>query len=392
MFKQNPLSSLSDSQIINRLDTLVQKERETTLEVLCHIIEMDRRSLYLGRGYASLFEYCTRHLGYSESAASRRIKTARCIRDFPEVYEMLAKNEMNLSTVSKLSGILNENNKNELLEEVRFQSARKVDAIIARIRPLSMLRERVKPVYIKKSPIIPTRSITSDNDSKAAQCRSESACESGRKFTADVGGKKLATGSSAQKQGSVLEQKFKLEFAVSSGFMKKLEVAKALLSKKHPRGVSFETLFEALLDEYLEKYNPAQKIQRREKRRAKKNGKQDKSSKVKKTRQAGTLTAANTENKTPKNSKRSRHIPQAIRDKVFTRDRGKCTFVGPGGVRCNSTWNLEIDHIKPFARGGDHSIYNFRLLCAKHNHHEAERIYGRSFMERHRNKASSIRK
>jgi hypothetical protein len=75
-----------------------------------------------------------------------------------------------------------------------------------------MLRERVKPVYIKKSPIIPTRSITSGNDSKAAQRRSESASESGRKFTADVGGKKLATGSSAQKQGSVLEQKFKLEF------------------------------------------------------------------------------------------------------------------------------------------------------------------------------------
>ena len=63
MFKQNSLSSLSDSELIQRLDNLVKKERQTTLDILCHIIEMDRRSLYLGRGYASLYEYCTRHLG-----------------------------------------------------------------------------------------------------------------------------------------------------------------------------------------------------------------------------------------------------------------------------------------------------------------------------------------
>ncbi|MFH1754734.1 MAG: hypothetical protein ABIA59_03425, partial [Candidatus Latescibacterota bacterium] len=113
VFTQNPLTALSDAQLLKRLDSLVQTERQTTLEILCHLIEMDRRSLYLGRGYTSLFEYCTRHLGYSESAAFRRIKTARCIRDFPEVYEMLAGTELNLSTVSKLSVLLTEENKDK---------------------------------------------------------------------------------------------------------------------------------------------------------------------------------------------------------------------------------------------------------------------------------------
>jgi 5-methylcytosine-specific restriction endonuclease McrA len=83
------------------------------------------------------------------------------------------------------------------------------------------------------------------------------------------------------------------------------------------------------------------------------------------------------------NNQRTRNIPTATRDKVFARDGGKCTFVGENGKRCDSTWNLEIDHIVPFARGGDNSPGNLRLLCAKHNLVEAERVYGRDFMKKY---------
>ncbi|MCK4236334.1 MAG: HNH endonuclease, partial [Candidatus Krumholzibacteria bacterium] len=51
-------------------------------------------------------------------------------------------------------------------------------------------------------------------------------------------------------------------------------------------------------------------------------------------------------------------------------------------VRCGSRWNLQIDHIVPYSKGGDNSAGNLRLLCAKHNRHEAERVYGEKFMER----------
>jgi hypothetical protein len=93
VINQNLLAWLSESQLIKRLDALVQKEREITLEVIRHIIEFDRRKLYLGIGHSSLFDYCTLQLGLSESAAMRRIKTARCIREFPEIYRMLEQNE-----------------------------------------------------------------------------------------------------------------------------------------------------------------------------------------------------------------------------------------------------------------------------------------------------------
>ena len=45
---------------------------------------------------------------------------------------MLLKNELNLTTVSRLAGILTKENKQELLDEVRFKSTRRVEALVAR--------------------------------------------------------------------------------------------------------------------------------------------------------------------------------------------------------------------------------------------------------------------
>jgi hypothetical protein len=75
------ISGLSDRELLSRVKDLVSRERAVTLEILVHLIEVERRRLHLGLGYASMFDYCTRHLGYSSSAASRRIQAARCVRD-----------------------------------------------------------------------------------------------------------------------------------------------------------------------------------------------------------------------------------------------------------------------------------------------------------------------
>ena len=45
--------------------------------------------------------------------------------------------------------------------------------------------------------------------------------------------------------------------------------------------------------------------------------------------------------------------------------------------------DLQVDHIVPFARGGDNSPSNLRLLCGKHNRLEAERVYGKKHMEQY---------
>jgi 5-methylcytosine-specific restriction endonuclease McrA len=58
--------------------------------------------------------------------------------------------------------------------------------------------------------------------------------------------------------------------------------------------------------------------------------------------------------------------------------------VGSDGKRCEETIRLNVDHIKPVARGGSNDITNLRLLCAKHNQLQAEKIFGRRAMSRFR--------
>ncbi len=62
-----------------------------------------------------MFDYCTRRLGYSSSAASRRIQSARCIRAYPEIHGLLEKNEVNLRTISFVASILTEANAKDLI-------------------------------------------------------------------------------------------------------------------------------------------------------------------------------------------------------------------------------------------------------------------------------------
>jgi 5-methylcytosine-specific restriction endonuclease McrA len=194
----------------------------------------------------------------------------------------------------------------------------------------------------------------------------------------------------------VLKKKYKLEFTIEPECMKKVEEVKAILSRKYPEGVPLGKLLEEMAEEYLEKHSPERKRKRREKRKAKQQEKKkeeqrklsqaEERQKVKgKNKSINKIEAQRSKSRGPTYSKHegyNRHIPQAIQDEVFTRDKGKCTYVGNDGVRCNSSWNLEIDHIKPYAKGGKHSIRNLRLLCAKHNKIEAEKVYGREYMER----------
>ena len=139
---------LDDAQLLRRLDVLARKERETTLEVLHHLGEVDRRRAYVPLGYGSLFDYCTRRLGYSHSAAGRRIAAARCVRTFPEISGLLAANEANLTTVALVAPIMTPETRNEIVNSIRGKNQREVEALVARYKPPAAYRDRVRPVCV----------------------------------------------------------------------------------------------------------------------------------------------------------------------------------------------------------------------------------------------------
>jgi 5-methylcytosine-specific restriction endonuclease McrA len=63
---------------------------------------------------------------------------------------------------------------------------------------------------------------------------------------------------------------------------------------------------------------------------------------------------------------------------VFARDGFRCTYVAADGRRCSATVALQVDHIRPIARGGASTVDNLRILCAQHNRLEGERLMGHS--------------
>jgi 5-methylcytosine-specific restriction endonuclease McrA len=81
----------------------------------------------------------------------------------------------------------------------------------------------------------------------------------------------------------------------------------------------------------------------------------------------------------------SRHIPAAVRRAVYERDGGRCTYQDARGRGCTARDRLEFHyHRQPFGRGGEHSVYNIRLMCRAHNQLLAEQDYGEQEMARFR--------
>jgi 5-methylcytosine-specific restriction endonuclease McrA len=110
-----------------------------------------------------------------------------------------------------------------------------------------------------------------------------------------------------------------------------------------------EVVFEAALDSLLDRRDPERRAKRRQVRNAR---------------------------SSPPSRSDSRTVPQALRDEVWSRDSGRCTFLNTEGSRCPATSWLEIDHIKPYALGGrSDDIDNLRLLCRAHNQLMARRIF-----------------
>ena len=75
-----------------------------------------------------------------------------------------------------------------------------------------------------------------------------------------------------------------------------------------------------------------------------------------------------------------------MRREVWTRDDGRCGFVGEDGHRCNETRGLEFAHMHPWGKRGADTVTNLALRCQAHNAWEADRDYGTSHMTRKRNR------
>lgn len=117
------LRHLTDSCLLKDTATLVQKERECTGQLLHHLREIDRRKLFSELKCSSLFDYCTRVLGYSEGSAQRRIVASRLLNDLPEIEEKIEAGSLSLMNIASAVSFFNQESVKtpELKREVLYQ-------------------------------------------------------------------------------------------------------------------------------------------------------------------------------------------------------------------------------------------------------------------------------
>lgn len=344
------VGQLPDAELEDRLKLLAGIERKALVLLLAHLGEFDERKLHADRGHPSLFSYCMSVLGYSEQAAYKRIQAARAARAHPEILQRLADSEVTLTAVVILAPHLREDNKLELLDAARGRRTREVEALAAGLAPRpdspDCLRALPSPPVPKLPPETPgpaMRPVLAED--LPASAGGAVVCEASTRPQLSP-----PTGGNAPREliEPLAAQRYLFRFTGSSKLLAIYERARELLGAASAGG-SMETVVEAGLDALLDKRDPKRRIARRRARPARR----------------------------AVHSPASRRISAALRDAVWERDGGRCTFLGPEGERCPSTARLEIDHIRPYALGGSSDdAANLRLMCSAHNQLLSRRIFG----------------
>lgn len=360
------LSQLSNRELTIELNRLVTGERARAVDILEHLNEVWCRELHLERGFGSFIDYCMNELKYSRSAAGRRIAAARVLRVVPEAAEMLAAGDVSVTTLAMVARLVTPANGVALLERIRGCSERAVEHLVAAYRPGTVTRDRVRRVSVREPVNSGADAPEEATPGTGGGDPAPNTSSAGRSFDGKPG-----TGATSDASGrpdnallspppTRVVHKHRFQFVASDDFRRLFDECKAILSNRAP-DLSMETIFAAAMNAYLDRHCPTRRRARRERRRT-----------------ARVSSSPADERPLPK--VRDRHIPIAVRDAVFARDGGRCTFVAPSGVRCDRTEHLHLDHIVPFSFGGSHDPSNLRLLCRPHNLMAARHALGRGKM------------
>ena len=377
--------ALSDRDLLARISTLAGTERETTAELVAHLAALELRpSLYAAQGYGSLFDYCVRALRLSEDAACNRIRVTRVCRRFPVILDMLAAGSVSLRSVRVLGPHLTTENHMEVLARAADRRHGEIDALAAALAPkpdvVASVRKLPQPNANRPSSAAmqsPSPTLDASASASTTQGLVEPA-DSPMMSRSDWVAQPVPRVARPIIQ-PLAPNRYRVQFTIGQESHDKLRRLQALLRREVPSGDA-GTLFERMLDVYLEKVERTKLGKTRGKRRttATPPARTDAATPVARlpVKPAGAADHSYEIRIRPGADKPSRHIPNAVKRVVWFRDGGQCAFVSADGRRCNERTFLELHHIQPYALDGGATAANIALRCRRHNQYEADVVFG----------------
>ncbi|MFA6318200.1 MAG: HNH endonuclease signature motif containing protein [Elusimicrobiota bacterium] len=406
----NYCRQLSDQSLLARLESLAAESRKDLSGLLACLLETDRRKLYAPAGYPSMFAYCVGKLRFSEGETARRLHAARTAARYPEILAFLQDGSLSLTAVSLLAPHRNRKDFSELLSRAQGLSQNKLELLLAEIAPERARRDCIR--YLGHPPLpalppkeelfagVPEASLEGGCAPAEGTFPEGSTCLEGSAQPGEDAGLNgdRGPGNGAAADRSAGEGRCLLEgagprpkplvrfsFTADEGLLSWVERARDLLRHKYP-AVNLSDIFREALDALLEKRDPSRRIARNKER----------GQPFEKTAGGGGNPAGSAggqgagkvdgrengrtrgiEGKEDRIPDRSRRIPRWVKDKVWERDGGRCSYVSPEGRRCEGTGMLEYDHVIPWALGGlSDDPDNIRLLCWTHNQWAARMVFG----------------
>ena len=368
------LLSMKNDELVAGLSQLVQRSNELTADLLAHLAELEERMLHLKLGFSSSFSYCVEALGMSEGAAGRRVAAARVCRRFPEAFELIAQGDLHLSALCGLAAHLNPENATELFAACRRKTRRQVEELLATRFPKPDVREQIRrlpgpaqaPLAANEPPVPEPEetqanasaqpSDTTQRQEASAAKASEAPKNRGFETTgpSDTG---AVTPPRRREIEALSVDRFGVHFTADAELRELIQRARALASHRLPNS-DLSSLMRLVLTSFV-KNEEARRFAVGRRARKEKAA----------TPPGGVPLMAEV-------SKRSRHVPAAVRRAVYLRDQGRCSFVAEDGRQCAATAFLELDHVEPWAAFGNAVVDNIRLRCRAHNQLHARNCFG----------------
>src|SRR3989338_5253710 len=152
-FMITEIRKLNKAELLTQITKLAEEERKLTAQILHYLREVEARRLFAELGFASLLDFCVRHLRYSKSAAYRRISAMRLLKDVGIVDEAIASGDLSLSNAAKVQSffqaekkekqkIYSNVEKQQLLKQVEQKSYRECEKILAAISPEALRKDK----------------------------------------------------------------------------------------------------------------------------------------------------------------------------------------------------------------------------------------------------------